>query len=142
MKFKNEQGVPRPFEVWNARLYFDNMSGAKNRPVIVLEKRDDEFTVLMVTTSTREPENHVKLHNPYEVMLDMSSSVRTDRLFRIPEDKFNYKLGDLAEDDVSLISGIFAEHKLTKAYKRKAYRFDTAAVIRPLLITTFHNRFL
>ena len=34
MKFKNEQGVPRPFEVWNARLYFDNMSGAKNRPVI------------------------------------------------------------------------------------------------------------
>jgi len=121
MKFKNEQGVPRPFEVWNARLYFDNMSGAKNRPVIVLEKRDDEFTVLMVTTSTREPENHVGLHDPYEVMLDMSSSVRTDRLFRIPEDKFNYKLGNLVEDDVSMISGIFEEHKLTKAYKRKAY---------------------
>ncbi|MBR4226220.1 MAG: type II toxin-antitoxin system PemK/MazF family toxin [Candidatus Methanomethylophilaceae archaeon] len=122
MRFRNEQGSPKPFEVWNARLYFDNMSGAKNRPVIVLEKRDDEFTVLMVTTSTRDPENHLKLHDPYEVMLDMSSSVRTDRLFRIPEDKFNYKLGELVDEDVSEISELFEAHKLTKAYKRKAYR--------------------
>ena len=122
MRYNAVKAAPRPFEVWNARLYFDNMSGAKNRPVIVLEKRDDEFTVLMVTTSTRDPDNHVKLHDPYEVMLNMSSSVRTDRLFRIPEDKFNYKLGDLVDEDVSLVSGIFDEHRHTKAYKRKAYR--------------------
>jgi hypothetical protein len=129
MRYRAEQPHPRPFEVWTARLYFDNMSGAKNRPVIVLEKRNDEFTVLMVTTSTREPENHVKLHDPYEVMLDMSSSVRTDRLFRIPEDKFNYKLGDLVEDDAGMVSGIFEEHKLTEAYKMKAYRRHIITIV-------------
>jgi hypothetical protein len=62
-------------------------------------------------------------------MLDMSSSVRTDRLFRIPEDKFNYKLGDLVEDDAGMVSGIFEEHKLTKAYKRKAYRRHIITIV-------------
>ena len=123
MNFKQSgsKGIPKPFEVWNARLYFDDMSGAKNRPVIVLEKRDDEFTVLMVTTSVRSPGNLVKFKDPYEVMLDMSSSIRADRLFRIPAAEFNYRLGSLSGEDVSLVSGIFAGLRETKAYKRKAY---------------------
>jgi hypothetical protein len=123
MKAPKQEGVPRPMEVWNAKLYFDDMSGAKNRPVIVLEKRDDEFTVLMVTSSERMPGRMVKLDDPYEVMLDKTSSVRVDRLFRIPQSKFNYKLGDLCETDADMAAGVLNEHKATKAYKRKAYRY-------------------
>ena len=41
MKLRSQSsgGNPRPMEVWNANVYFDDRSGAKNRPVIVLEKR-------------------------------------------------------------------------------------------------------
>lgn len=116
------QGHPRAMEVWNANLYFDNMSGAKNRPVIVLEKRDDEFTVLMVTSHGHRPETDIKLIDPYEVMLDKTSTVRTDRLFRIPASKFNYRLGELCEEDAEMISAIFERLRDTKAYRRKAYR--------------------
>ena len=109
-------------EVWNANVYFDDMSGAKNRPVIVLEKRDNEYTILMITSSERMPGRMIKLDDPYEVMLDKTSSVRVDRLFRIPPSKFNYKLGDLCESDAETAKNILEEHKATKAYKRKAYR--------------------
>lgn len=124
MKFKgNASGPanPRPMEVWNANLYFDDRSGAKNRPVIVLEKRGEEFTVLMVTSHERMPETDMKLIDPYEVMLDMSSTVRTDRLFKIPPSKFNYKLGDLGPDDVEMVSAVFERLKNTRSYRRNIY---------------------
>lgn len=124
MKFKgNASGPanPRPMEVWNANLYFDDRSGAKNRPVIVLEKRGEEFTVLMVTSHERMPETDMKLIDPYEVMLDMSSTVRTDRLFKIPPSKFNYKLGDLGHDDVEMVSAVFERLKDTRSYRRNIY---------------------
>ena len=41
MKFREDSSVPRPMEVWNAKVDFDNLSGAKNRPVIVLDKKGD-----------------------------------------------------------------------------------------------------
>ena len=122
MKAPRHEGVPKPMEVWNANVYFDDMSGAKNRPVIVLEKRDDEYTILMITSSERMPGRMIKLEDPYEVMLDKTSSVRVDRLFRIPPSKFNYNLGDLCESDAETARSILEEHKATKAYKRKAYR--------------------
>lgn len=129
MRLKDGRGTghPRPNEVWNANLYFDDMSGAKNRPVIVLEKRDDEFTVLMVTSHPRHPDTDMKLIDPYEVMLDMSSTVRTDRLFRIPEGRFNYKLGDLCDEDADAIGEVFGRLRESRAYRRKAYRWRTAS---------------
>ena len=117
-------GRPRPMEVWNAHLYFDDGSGAKNRPVIVLEKHGDAFTVLMVTTHGRSAATDFKLFDPYEVMLDQRSVVRTDRLFKLKEDEFNYKLGDLCPEDVDMMTIVLGKHKGTKAYKKNDYRGD------------------
>ncbi len=117
----SDAGTPRPMEVWNANLYFDDRSGAKNRPVIVLEKRGDEFTVLMVTSHGRHPETDIKLIDPYEVMLDKTSIVRTDRLFKIPASKFNYKLGDLSDEDRDIIVEVFSRLSDTRAYRRGIY---------------------
>ena len=123
MKLKESKtGHPRPMEVWNANVYFDDNSGAKNRPVIVLEKRGDSFTVYMATSHGHRPETDIKLMDPYEVMLDRTSSIRTDRPFKLPESKFNYKLGDLSYDDSEMIRAIFGRTKETRQYRRGNYR--------------------
>lgn len=124
MKLRNQPvGNPRPMEVWNANVYFDDGSGAKNRPVIVLEKRGDDFTVYMVTTHPRHPETDIRLMDPYEVMLDKTSHVRTDRPFKLPASKFNYKLGDLCWDDAEMVRAIFESRtKKTRQYRRRNYR--------------------
>jgi len=103
MKFKAESSAPRPMEVWNAKVDFDNMSGAKNRPVIVLDKKGESFVVFMVSSHGHHPETDIKLVDPYEVMLDLSSTVRTDRTFNVEKTRFNYKLGDLCADDCEMV---------------------------------------
>ena len=110
-------------EVWNANVYFDDRSGAKNRPVIVLEKRGEDFTVYMVTSHPHHPETDIRLMDPYEVMLDRTSHIRTDRPFKLPASKFNYKLGDLSYDDSEMIRAIFESRtKDTRQYRRGNYR--------------------
>ena len=112
---------PAPMEVWNANLYFDDRSGAKNRPVIVLEKRGTRFTVLMVTTHGRNANTDFKLLDPYEVMLDKTSTVRGDRLFQIPFSKFNSKMGTLCPEDSELIEDVFDGLKDTREYRSGDY---------------------
>ena len=127
MKLRNQSagGTPRPMEVWNANVYFDDGSGAKNRPVIVLEKRGDDFTVYMVTSHPRHPNTDVRLMDPYEVMLDRTSHVRTDRPFKLPASKFNYRLGTLCYDDAEMMRAIFESRtKDTRMYRRGNYRGD------------------
>ena len=104
MKYRQDSSVPRPMEVWNAKVDFDNLTGAKNRPAIVLDKKGDSYVVFMVTSHGHHPETDIKLVDPYEVMLDSSSTVRTDRTFTIDKGRFNYKLGDLGDDDVDMIT--------------------------------------
>lgn len=124
MRFKgnaSDPSVPGPMEVWNANVYFDDRSGAKNRPVIVLERRGEEFTVLMITSHGRMPETDMKLIDPYEVMLDKTSTVRTDRLFKVPPSKFNYKLGDLIDEDAERMEAVFRRLRDTRSYRRNIY---------------------
>ena len=106
-----DSGIPAPMEVWNAKVDFDNLSGAKNRPVIVLEKKGDGFTVFMVTSHGHHPETDIKLVEPYEVMLDSSSTVRTDRTFKVDRKRFNYKLGDLSADDCEMVRMFYGRVK-------------------------------
>ena len=133
MRFKgnaSNPSIPRPMEVWNANVYFDDRSGAKNRPVIVLERRGEEFTIFMITSHERMPGTDMKLYDPYEVMLDKTSTVRTDRLFKIPPSKFNYKLGDLVEEDADMVRAVFARLKETRSYRRNIYRSGDAGCMR------------
>ena len=124
MKLRDDtsKGSPRPMEVWNANVYFDDGSGAKNRPVIVLEKTGPDWTVYMVTSHPHHPGTDIRLMDPYEVMLDRTSHVRTDRLFKIAPAKFNYKLGELSYDDSEMIKAIFSRMKETRHYRRGNYR--------------------
>ena len=103
MKYKADTSIPKPMEVWNAKVDFDGSMGAKNRPAIVLDKKGDDYIVFMVTSHGHHPETDIKLVDPYEVMLDRTSTVRTDRTFTIPRTRFNYKLGDLCPDDCEMI---------------------------------------
>lgn len=103
MKYKADTSIPKPMEVWNAKVDFDGSMGAKNRPAIVLDKKGDDYIVFMVTSHGHHPETDIKLVDPYEVMLDRTSTVRTDRTFAIPRTRFNYKLGDLCPDDCEMI---------------------------------------
>ncbi len=134
MKLRDDasKGFPRPMEVWNANVYFDDGSGAKNRPVIVLEKTGPDLTVYMVTTHPHHPGTDIRLMDPYDVMLDKTSHVRTDRLFKIAPGKFNYKLGDLSYDDSEMIRAIFSRMKETRHYRRGNYRRMPWTRSRPL----------
>ncbi len=124
MKLRGQSGgSPKPMEVWNANLYFDDRSGAKNRPVIVLEKRGNGFIVLMVTSHSHYPDTDIGLTDPYEVMLDRTSRVRTDRLFSIPESSFNYRLGRLCDDDEAIIEVKFQRLKGSEQYRRGRFRW-------------------
>ena len=111
MKLKTESSTPRPMEVWNAKVDFDNNSGAKNRPVIVLEKKGESFVVFIVTSHGHHPETDIKLVDPYEVMLDKTSTVRTDRTFSIPRARFGYKMGDLCADDCEMVEMFYGRVK-------------------------------
>ena len=118
---ENEPKDPRSMDVWNARVYFDDLSGAKNRPVIILEKRGSDYTVLMSTTHGRHPNTDIRLYDPYEVGLDGSSCIRTDRLFKLPRDEVNYYMGHMCDEDIEMVSAIFEELKQTRAYRRNIY---------------------
>lgn len=111
MKLKQETSEPKPMDVWNAKVNFDDFSGAKNRPVIVLDKKGDELIVFMVTSHGHHPETDIKLVDPYEVMLDKTSTVRTDRTFRVGRKSFNYKLGELSADDCEMIQMFYGKVK-------------------------------
>jgi len=111
VKFKADQSVPRPMDVWNAKVSFDDSSGAKNRPVIVLDKKGDSYVVFMVTSHGHHPETDIKLVEPYEVMLDRTSTVRTDRTFNVEKGRFNYKLGELCPDDQEMIGMFYGRVK-------------------------------
>ena len=117
MKFKADTSTPRPMEVWNAKVDFDGSSGAKNRPVIVLDKKGESFIVFMVTSHGHHPETDIKLVDPYEVMLDKSSTVRTDRTFSVSRPRFNYKLGDLTADDCEMVQMFYGRVKNGKRIK-------------------------
>jgi hypothetical protein len=112
-----DSGTPSAMEVWNAKVDFDNYSGAKNRPVIILERKGDDFIVFMVTSHGHHPETDIKLVEPYDVMLDSSSTVRTDRTFKVDIKRFNYKLGDLSPDDCEMISMFYGRVKNGKRIK-------------------------
>ncbi len=111
MKYKAEGSVPKAMEVWNAKVDFDSREGAKNRPVIVLDRKGDEYVVFMITSHGHHPETDIKLVDPYEVMLDLSSTVRTDRTFTVNKNRFNYKLGYLSDDDVDMVSMFYGRVK-------------------------------
>jgi len=98
-------------DVWNAKVSFDDSSGAKNRPVIVLDKKGDSYVVFMVTSHGHHPETDIKLVEPYEVMLDRTSTVRTDRTFNVEKGRFNYKLGELCPDDQEMIGMFYGRVK-------------------------------
>ena len=117
MKYKQESSVPKPMEVWNAKVDFDNLSGAKNRPVIVLDQKGDSYIVFMVTSHGHHPETDIKLVDPYEVMLDKTSTVRTDRTFKVERSKFNYKLGDLIDDDCEMVQMFYGRVRNGKRIK-------------------------
>lgn len=122
MKIKIDSSVPRPMEVWNAKVDFDNLTGAKNRPVIVLDKKGEDYVVFMVTSHGHHPETDIKLVDPYEVMLDKSSTVRTDRTFKVSKSKFNYKLGDLCPDDCEMITMFYGKVKNGRRIKTEYVR--------------------
>ena len=111
MKLKSDASVPKAMEVWNAKVDFDNSTGAKNRPVIVLERKGGSFIVFMVTSHGHHPETDIKLIDPYEVMLDKSSTVRTDRTFVISKDRMNYKMGELCPDDIEMVKMFYSRVK-------------------------------
>jgi hypothetical protein len=122
VKIKIDSSVPRPMEVWNAKVDFDNLTGAKNRPVIVLDKKGEDYVVFMVTSHGHHPETDIKLVDPYEVMLDKSSTVRTDRTFKVSKSKFNYKLGDLCPDDCEMITMFYGKVKNGRRIKTEYVR--------------------
>jgi hypothetical protein len=117
MKFKADSSTPKPMEVWNAKVDFDNNSGSKNRPVIVLDKKGESFLVFMITSHGHHPETDIKLVDPYEVMLDKTSTVRTDRTFSIDRSRFGYKMGELCPDDCEMIEMFYSRVKGGKRIK-------------------------
>lgn len=122
MKFREDGSAPRTMEVWNAKVDYDNFSGAKNRPVIVLDKKGESFIVFMVTSHGHHPETDIKLVDPYEVMLDKSSTIRTDRTFTVERKRFNYKLGELMPDDQEMVSMFYSRVKNGKRIKTQYVR--------------------
>ena len=117
VKYKADTSVPRPMEVWNAKVDFDNLTGAKNRPVIILDQKGESYIVFMVTSHGHHPETDIKLVDPYEVMLDKTSTIRTDRTFKVERSKFNYKMGDLIDDDCEMVQMFYGRVKNGKRIK-------------------------
>ncbi len=108
----NRNGTPRPLEVWNADIPFTGRDGSKNRPVIVLGKSGGSYDVMMSTTHPHDPEGSMRPMDPYEAGLDSRSYIVTNKIYRIPESKFNYYVGDLGDDDAAILE---AKYKRMRA---------------------------
>lgn len=102
MRNQGSSKGPRPLEVWSADVPFDSSSGSKDRPVVVLGWRGPSYDVMMVTTHPHDG-SYMRPLDPYDAGLDSRSHIRTDRIFRLAESRFNYYIGDLSEDDAAVL---------------------------------------
>lgn len=96
---------PSAWEVWNARFDYDNGSGYKYRPVIVVGLQNDEMLVMIVTSSS----NKLKLKHDYhlrdwrEAGLNKPSIARIDCIAKVPSWYLGSagRIGKLSEYDAA-----------------------------------------
>lgn len=91
--------VPKPREVWFVEFPFDGEIGGKKRPGIVFREVEGRYDVVMITSSDVLSCKDFRIMDPEFAGLDHDSTVRPERMCRISVSKFDYKLGDLSEDD-------------------------------------------
>ncbi|MGY0394282.1 type II toxin-antitoxin system PemK/MazF family toxin [Fusobacterium sp. SYSU M8A802] len=105
-------------EVWFANFPFeDDPSKSKKRPVIVLEDEGGEAKVLAIKVTSRvgERDNYdVTLLYWQKAKLRLASIARTSKYFYIDKSEFEFKIGDLHEDDLDLVKTKFMEFVLNE----------------------------
>lgn len=96
--------TPRPMEVWHADVRFEGSEGSKLRPVVVLGRIGTACDVMICTTHPHP--DHAEYMRPmesYEAGLGGVSYIRTDRIFKVPLQRFKSMIGELGEDDAAVL---------------------------------------
>lgn len=110
---------PGQSEVWSADVPFDGSSGSKDRPVVVLGRHGATYDIMMVTTHPHDG-SYMRPIDPYDAGLDSRSHIRTDKIFRLSESRFNYYIGDLGDDDSAVLDAKYKRMVKNRWIKRRS----------------------
>ena len=98
-------------EVWTADLPFEGGGGRKKRPVVILRRDGDSYSVIMCTT---HPHEQNELYMPADqdyAGLERATYVRTDKVFKIQAKSLLMRLGELSDRDADEIRERYRELK-------------------------------
>lgn len=100
-------------EVWFVEfpLEEDN-SQTINRPVVVLD--ENTLGVLSVKITKHSPRKEDPYDTPIiywqEANLRLASTARVSKVFLLSQDSFIFKIGDLHQDDLDRVEGMYQEY--------------------------------
>lgn len=83
---------------------FTDLSGAKNRPAVILASGKNDITVAFITSQVQRQENHdVKIEASFLNGLKRDSLVRLEKLATLDRGLAIGKLGTLSQDEILTI---------------------------------------
>lgn len=104
---------PSRGEVWFVEFPLEeNEQEFLNRPVVVLQDKDEDFEVLSVKITKHAPRDEwdFPIVNWQQASLRLQSTARISKAMYLQEDSFLFKIGILHVDDLNKIDELFSEY--------------------------------
>lgn len=108
----------RRWEIWRAKVKFEERNGSKERPVLVLD--EEKIVVISLKMTSHEP-RYKKLQGEYEVMkwseagLSKPTVIQCSKILQLSkEDMTDYKYGTLSAVDIVGLQSIMRYMGITK----------------------------
>lgn len=93
------------WEVWAAKVKFEDSPQVKTRPVLILEDKTIYAVCLKMTSAAPRPGEYV-LKDWAAVGLKKATTVRIGKVLHLQSSDLNYKIGDLTPIDIANIQAI------------------------------------
>ena len=94
------------WEVWLANVRFEDISGTKKRPVLILDKKHGIAVSLKMTTHQPRNASEYALRDWAKVGLRRVTTVRTGKVLHLQNTDFIQKIGRLSDYDILQIQTI------------------------------------
>lgn len=103
-------GICNPWEIWIARVKFEDSDEIKNRPVLILENGQAFILALKITSHCPREycSGEYKVTNWEKSGLDRQSTVRCSKRLRLIESDLVHRIGRLHPYDIMMLQELVA----------------------------------
>lgn len=107
--------MPRKGDVWLADMRFNQNAGHKVRPVLVLKRNGNDFTVAEITSKPARHMGDLSIMAPEYAGLERGSTVILSNRINMTEREFRNKLGMLSREDMRRVFRRYCFSKIKKS---------------------------